>query len=79
MILIFTHLNVKYMHACIMNTIWIHSVSLEMKKEDSDSLKLPKEFSQKLRLKEGMELKVLSDEVDGILILKIVKGKKQGF
>lgn len=47
--------------------------------KDSDSIKLPKEISQKLKLKEGMELKVLSDEVDGVLILKVVKGKNKNF
>ena len=46
---------------------------------DSDSIKLPKEISQKLKLKEGMELKVLSDEVDGVLILKVVGTKSKGF
>ena len=46
---------------------------------DSDSIKLPKEISQKLKLKEGMELKVLSDEVDGVLILKVVDSKSKNF
>ena len=46
---------------------------------DSDSIKLPKEISKKLKLKEGMELKVLSDEVDGVLILKIVEKKCKDF
>jgi len=46
---------------------------------DSDSIKLPKEISQKLKLKEGMELKVLSDEVDGVLILKVIEGKSKDF
>ncbi|MEN6325891.1 MAG: hypothetical protein ABFD18_06760 [Syntrophomonas sp.] len=46
---------------------------------DGDSIRLPKESSQKLKLKEGMELKVLSDEVDGVLILKVVAGKKKDF
>ena len=46
---------------------------------DSDSIKFPKEISKKLKLKEGMELKVLSDEVDGILILKVVEGKSKDF
>lgn len=46
---------------------------------DSDSIKLPKEISQKLKLKEGMELKVLSHEVDGVLILKVVEGKSKNF
>lgn len=39
---------------------------------DRNSIKLPKEVSEKLKLKEGMELKVISDEVDGVLILKVI-------
>ena len=46
---------------------------------DSNSIKLPKEVSEKLKLKEGMELKVLSDEVDGVLILKVIEGKCKDF
>jgi|GEM_PF-529917 len=46
---------------------------------DSDSIKLPKEISEKLKLRQGMELKVLSDEVDGVLILKVVEGKCKDF
>jgi len=46
---------------------------------DGDSIRLPKESSQKLKLKEGMELKVLSDEFDGVLILKVITGKKNDF
>ncbi|KGP77015.1 hypothetical protein JT05_01315 [Desulfosporosinus sp. Tol-M] len=46
---------------------------------DRNSIKLPKEVSDKLNLKEGMELKVLSDEVDGVLILKVVEGKRKDF
>lgn len=46
---------------------------------DNDSIKLPKDISSKLNLKEGMELKVLSDEVDGVLILKVVEGKNKDF
>lgn len=46
---------------------------------DKNSIKLPREVSEKLKLKEGMELKVLSDEVDGVLILKIVEGKNKNF
>ena len=44
---------------------------------DRNSIKLPKEVSEKLKLKEGMELKVISDEVDGVLILKVVEGKNK--
>jgi len=36
---------------------------------DRNSIKLTNEVSEKLKLKEGMELKVISDEVDEILIL----------
>lgn len=46
---------------------------------DRNSIKLPKEVSEKLKLKEGMELKVISDEVDGVLILKVVEGKNKDF
>ncbi len=46
---------------------------------DKNSIKLPKEVSEKLKLKEGMELKVISDEVDGVLILKVVEGKNKDF
>jgi bifunctional DNA-binding transcriptional regulator/antitoxin component of YhaV-PrlF toxin-antitoxin module len=46
---------------------------------DSNSIKLPREISERLKLKKGMELKVLSDEVDGILILKVVEGKLKDF
>jgi len=46
---------------------------------DRNSIKLPKEVSEKLKLKEGMELKVISDEVDGILILKVVESKSKDF
>lgn len=46
---------------------------------DKNSIKLPKEVSEKLKLKEGMELKVISDEVDGVLILKVVEGKSKDF
>lgn len=44
-----------------------------------NSIKLPKEVSEKLKLKEGMELKIISDEVDGVLILKVVEGKNKDF
>lgn len=44
-----------------------------------NSIRLPKEVSEKLKLKEGMELKVISDEVDGVLILKVVEGKNKDF
>ncbi|ACL20356.1 hypothetical protein [Desulfitobacterium hafniense] len=30
-------------------------------------------------MKEGMELRVISDEVDGVLILKVVEGKNKDF
>lgn len=43
------------------------------------SIKLPEDISIKLKLKEGMELKVLSDEIDGLLILKVVEGKNKDF
>ncbi len=46
---------------------------------DRNSIKLPKEVSEKLKLKEGMELKVISDEVDGVLILKVVEEKNKDF
>lgn len=46
---------------------------------DKNSIKLPKEVLEKLKLKEGMELKVISDEVDGVLILKVVEGKNKDF
>jgi bifunctional DNA-binding transcriptional regulator/antitoxin component of YhaV-PrlF toxin-antitoxin module len=46
---------------------------------DSDSIKLPKEISEKLKLKEGMELKILSDDVDGVLIMKIIERKSKDF
>ncbi|OPX88966.1 MAG: hypothetical protein A4E52_01137 [Pelotomaculum sp. PtaB.Bin013] len=46
---------------------------------DSDTIKIPKEIYQKLKLKEGMELKVLSDEVDGVLILKVAEEKNKDF
>lgn len=46
---------------------------------DSNAIKLPKEIFQKLKLKEGMELKVLSDEIDGVLILKVVQEKGKDF
>lgn len=46
---------------------------------DNDSIKLPKDVSDKLKLKKGMELKVLSDEVDGVLILKVIEVKQKEF
>lgn len=46
---------------------------------DRNYIKLPKEVSEKLKLKEGMELKVISDEVDGVLILKVVEEKNKDF
>ena len=46
---------------------------------DRNSIKLPREVSEKLKLKEGMELKVISDEVDGVLILKVMEGKNKDF
>ena len=46
---------------------------------NNDYIRLPNEIFQKLKLKEGMELKVLSDEVDGVLILKVVEGKSKNF
>lgn len=46
---------------------------------DSNSIELPNEVSEKLKLKEGMELKVLSDEMEGVLILKVVEGKNKDF
>lgn len=46
---------------------------------DKNSIKLPKEVSERLKLKEGMELKVISNEVDGVLILKVIEGKNKDF
>lgn len=34
---------------------------------DDNSIKIPKDISKKLKLEQGMELKVLSDEVDDVL------------
>lgn len=46
---------------------------------DGNSIKLPSDISAKLKLKKGMELKVISDEEDGILVLKVVESKSKDF
>lgn len=42
---------------------------------DGNSIKLPGDISAKLKLKKGMELKVISDDEDGILVLKVIESK----
>ena len=36
---------------------------------------MPSDISGKLNSKKGMELKVISDEEDGILVLKVIESK----
>lgn len=46
---------------------------------DQDSIKLPPELSAQLKLKQGMELKVISDAEEGIILLKIIQTTKKDF
>jgi hypothetical protein len=46
---------------------------------EDNLIKLPLEIWNKLKLKKGMELKVISDEEDGIIILKVSANKQMDF